>query len=151
MNSSEANHIEDPPTAPFCLVIEDCDHDYQMLERLCQQKEPELRLIRCTAAVEAMELLEISKPNQEPSTHLPQVIVLDLALPGGSDGRVILEAVRRNSTLRHIPIVVFTSSSNAADSAWCYQNGANAYQQKAAGLTSFERVIDLLAKYSKAA
>jgi CheY-like chemotaxis protein len=150
MNNSETSHIDLHPSNKFCLVVDHCDHDYHLLERLFRRREIGLEMKRCTGAVEALKLLNVADYHSAAlSKNLPVMIVLDLGSPGNEDGRSVLRTVRGHSVLSHIPVVVFTHSSNPADSAWCYQNGANAYQFKGPDPTSFERVIDLLAKFYK--
>lgn len=47
--------------------------------------------------------------NDEPSRppHQPQAILLDLGMPGG-DELVVLERLKRNHLLSHIPVIVVT-------------------------------------------
>jgi len=58
--------------------------------------------------------------------HLPALILLDLNLPkvGGLD---VLRAIRADSKLRAIPVIVFSSSSHERQVYRAYELGANAY------------------------
>lgn len=70
---------------------------------------------------------------------LPNLVLLDLSMPrkGGLD---VLREIKGDTDLRHIPVVILTSSDRPADIAAAYGLGANCYVQKSrgmAGLTEF--------------
>lgn len=62
--------------------------------------------------------------------------MLDLNLPG-TDGREVLAEAKGDSSLKAIPIVVLTTSSDERDVEQCYQLGANSYVQKPVDLAGF--------------
>ena len=57
------------------------------------------------------------------------MILLDLNLPG-TDGREVLQHIKNDSEIAHIPVVVLTTSNNEFDIEACYENGANSYVKK---------------------
>ena len=61
--------------------------------------------------------------------HKPQAILLDLGMPGG-DGLIILERLKSNRLLSHIPVIVITARDRqeAEEKTQCL--GAVAYLQK---------------------
>lgn len=59
----------------------------------------------------------------------PDLVLLDLHLPGTSGERVLKE-LNEQSELRSIPVLVFTSSDAAEDVARSYRLNANAYLEK---------------------
>jgi len=61
---------------------------------------------------------------------LPDVIVLDLMLPGMS-GEEILTALKKDSVLRSIPVIVFSNRSSNEDYRKLIDMGAEAYLVKA--------------------
>ena len=67
---------------------------------------------------------------------IPCLVLLDLNLPG-LDGRGVLVEMRRDETLRRIPVVVLTSSSAPDDAAGAYEAGANCFVTKPVGLTEY--------------
>lgn len=127
-----------------CLVVEDCDHDYQMLERLLRRSEVPLSVRRCAQGTEAMSFLNRSEASSEAR---PAVIILDLDLSGSHNGREILNVIRRHPQYKWTPVVVFSASTNPSDIAWCQQQGVSAYQVKNTDLMSFKCVADLVVKY----
>lgn len=62
-------------------------------------------------------------------TPLPGLILLDLNMPR-MDGREALEAIRGDEHLRHIPVVILTTSQHEEDIARTYGLGANSYITK---------------------
>lgn len=70
----------------------------------------------------------------------PDVILLDLNLPG-VDGREVLGEVKSDPGLKHIPVVVLTSSEAEKDVLTSYQLHANCYINKPAGLVEFYEVV----------
>lgn len=131
----------------FCLVVEDCDHDYQMLERLLRRSHAPVEVVRCAVGEEVISLLHQSESSTCSSAALPAVIVLDLGLSGQRDGREVLSAIRKHPQLKRTPLVVFSASTDPVDIAWCYRQGASAYQVKNTSLMSFRCVADLVVKY----
>ncbi len=48
----------------------------------------------------------------------------------GLDGRKVLATVKQDPTLKQIPIVILTTSSDERDVTECYKLGASTYIQK---------------------
>lgn len=69
----------------------------------------------------------------------PRLVMLDLGLPG-KDGKAVLEEVKTDPELRHIPVVVFTDSTDRGDVDDAYALGANAYVTKPLGYDGFTAV-----------
>jgi len=69
---------------------------------------------------------------------LPSLVLLDIKLPGRS-GLDVLAWMREQPTLRHIPVIVLTSSQQPGDISRAYDAGANAYHIKPVG---FEGLLE---------
>ncbi|HXV93211.1 MAG TPA: response regulator [Pseudonocardia sp.] len=66
----------------------------------------------------------------------PDLILLDLNLPR-RDGREVLQEVKDDPDLRHIPVIVLTTSQAEEDVLRSYQLHANAYVTKPVDFDSF--------------
>ncbi len=72
--------------------------------------------------------------------QLPDIVLLDLNLPL-KDGREVLAEIKCDERLRHIPVVVLTTSKAEEDIIRSYQLHANCYITKPVSLDRFMEVI----------
>jgi CheY-like chemotaxis protein len=70
----------------------------------------------------------------------PDLILLDLNLPRRS-GREVLEDVKKDEALKHIPVVVLTSSQAEEDIMRSYRLHANCFITKPVDLEQLNRVV----------
>jgi len=73
----------------------------------------------------------------------PAVILLDLKMPK-VDGREVLRQVRADPQLRHIPVVILTSSREESDLIASYQLGVNAFVVKPVDFQEFIAAVSKL-------
>ncbi|HEV8715543.1 MAG TPA: response regulator [Candidatus Binatia bacterium] len=74
------------------------------------------------------------------SARRPDLILLDLNLPK-VDGRAVLAAIKTDPLLKHIPVVIFTSSAAPRDILQAYALYANCYVIKPLDLDNFFQVV----------
>jgi two-component system response regulator len=74
---------------------------------------------------------------------LPDLVLLDLNLPKLS-GHEVLFKIKSSGRLKHIPVVVLTSSSAPSDVHRSYQRNADCFVTKAAGLEAYAREIKVV-------
>ena len=79
---------------------------------------------------------------EEPYTDAPRpdLVLLDLNLPR-RDGREVLQEVKADEDLRHIPVIVLTPSQAEEDVLRSYQLHANAYVTKPVDFDGFIEAI----------
>lgn len=121
------------------LLVEDSDEDYDVFKWILEELNLQLNVQRCIDADQAIEYL------QGVVKH-PSFILLDLNLPGTS-GRELLVWLKQTPQLKAIPVIVFTTSDQARDIEFCYENGANSYLFKQVDLDGFIGQVDLLMRY----
>ncbi|NER51185.1 MAG: response regulator [Symploca sp. SIO1A3] len=129
------------------LVVEDSDFDFETLIRSLNKLSYHSQIYRVEDGDEALDFLfhqgEYTDETQAPR---PALILLDLNLPG-TDGREVIAQLKQNSSLKQIPIIVFTTSSNPQDVEFCYQHGANSYVLKPIDTKSFADSVKGLLAY----
>jgi two-component system, response regulator len=78
--------------------------------------------------------------------EIPQVVLLDLNLPkiGGLD---VLRAIRADERMKHLPVVILTSSKEDRDLVGGYESGANSYIVKPVDFTQFAEAVGQLGLY----
>ena len=134
------------PNQPI-LLVEDSPEDYEATVRAFQRSGLKNPIFRCEDGDEALDFLhhrgQYADVEQAPR---PGVILLDLNLPG-TDGREVLTEIKRDESLRHIPVIVLTTSNDDRDVEACYRAGANSYIQKPVDMEGFLRAIERLKGY----
>ncbi len=113
------------------LVIEDSDEDFEALSRIINQVSIiSLSVHRCIDGDDALDFLHRQGDyHKAGNISYPDLIILDLNLPG-TDGREVLTTIKQSETLKTIPVVVLSTSSNPKDIEACYQSGCNSYMLK---------------------
>jgi len=86
----------------------------------------------------ALAYLRRGRPHE--NAEKPDLVLLDLNLPGRS-GREVLAELKRDPHLRAIPVVVFSTSQCPKDVLECYEAGANCYVNKPVDLEEFFSAI----------
>ncbi len=73
----------------------------------------------------------------------PDVILLDIQMPG-MDGLEVMQQVRKEQTLHHIPIVALTALAMLGDRDRCLAAGADEYLSKPVSLQQLVQLIETL-------
>lgn len=77
---------------------------------------------------------------RNPAERLPELVLLDLNMPGMS-GHDVLREIRQDPRLRRIAVVILTSSEDDRDVGQTYDNWANAYVVKPVGMDGFHAIV----------
>jgi CheY-like chemotaxis protein len=134
-------------TTVTILMADDDDDDCMLArEALAESRlANELYLVR--DGEELMDYLygrgKYSDPKLAPR---PGLILLDLNMPK-KDGREALGEIKSNPQLKHIPIVVLTTSKAEEDIYRSYELGANSYITKPVTFASLVEVMRTIGKY----
>jgi CheY-like chemotaxis protein len=73
--------------------------------------------------------------------QLPDIIFLDLNMPN-KNGEECLKEIRTNELLKNIPIIIYSTSSSAADIEATYKNGATLYIKKPSTYNDLKKVTE---------
>ncbi|QEL15576.1 response regulator [Limnoglobus roseus] len=117
------------------LLVEDSDADSEATVRALGRCVGSPAVYRCADGDSALTFLR-QLDRVDGLASRPAVILLDLNLPG-TDGREVLEQIKADDALKHIPVVILTTSAASADVAFCYRHGASGYIVKPVDLAKF--------------
>ncbi|WP_138511787.1 response regulator [Maricaulis alexandrii] len=129
------------------LMVDDDPDDRLLFKEACE----EVRLRNPLEFLENGEQLVDYLRRKGAYTHLegapyPGIILLDLNMPL-KDGREALEEIKNDADLRHIPIIVLTTSKDEDDILSSYGLGASSYIVKPISLDRLMRVVNSIGEY----
>lgn len=120
------------------LLVEDNPGDVRLTREAMNDARVKNNLRVVMDGVEALDFLR--RKGAHVAAPRPDVVLLDLNLPR-MDGREVLEEIKNDLTLRHIPVVILTTSQAERDILEAYRLQANAYITKPVDLEQFMTVI----------
>ena len=91
-------------------------------------------------------LAYLRRQGRHAGARRPQLILLDLNLPG-RDGREILEEIKNDRQLLHIPVVVLTTSGSDRDVQRAYESHANCFITKPLELPEDRHVVQSIVDF----
>jgi CheY-like chemotaxis protein len=129
------------------LMVDDDPDDRLLFKEACE----EVRLRNPIEFLENGEQLVDYLKRQGSYANLqgapyPGIILLDLNMPL-KDGREALEEIKNDAELRHIPIIVLTTSKDEDDILSSYGLGASSYIVKPISLDRLMRVVNSIGEY----
>lgn len=117
-------------TPTSLLLVEDNPDDVDLITHAFRKAQVPNPLEVVRDGESALEYLASRSSSEDQEQHpLPAVVLLDLKLPRKS-GFAVLEWIRANPLLRHLPVVVLSSSSQDEDIRRAYDLRANSYLVK---------------------
>lgn len=132
------------PEDDVVLLVEDNDGDVTLVRRAFEERDLEGTLHVVRSDGDAIDwLLERGEHADAPR---PDLVLLDLNLPGAS-GHDVLERVADDADVRHVPIVVLTSSQSEDDLQQTYQKCANACVRKPVDPTEFSDYVEATTEF----
>lgn len=126
------------------LLVEDNPADARLTVEAFQAARAGTRISHVDNGRAALEFLR--QAGAFPDALRPDLIVLDLNLPG-LDGRQVLAAIKSDEVLRHIPVVILTTSQAEHDVQQAYDLRANCYVRKPAQFDAFERAVRCIDRF----
>ena len=124
------------------LLVEDNPADVFLMETALEVSALPVEMAVARDGVEALEYLGTVGTGRP----YPDLMLLDLNMPR-MNGFEVLETLRGDPALRHLPVVVFTTSSAPEDVKRAYALQANSYVSKPATLDEFLNLMALLGAY----
>src|ERR1700722_2586357 len=115
------------------LIVEDSDAIRRMIEALVAG-----RGFKVEAVPSGAKGLELAFAN------VPDVVLLDLNLPGSYDGFDVCRRLRENPLTRSVPVIIITAMADPESKRRALEAGASAYYTKPFSPTALLKEIDSL-------
>jgi two-component system response regulator len=121
------------------LLVEDNDDDAELTIRAFREAQIPNPIDRERDGVDALDHLSAR-------SELPAVVLLDLRLPR-LDGIAVLKAIRADPRMKHLPVVLLTSSNHDRDRWNAYEHHANSFVQKPVDYDEFVDTARQIGRY----
>lgn len=109
------------------LLVEDDDLDAELASRAFERAKVKNPLVRVRDGPDALDYLFARGKYAARNAHdLPVFVLLDLNIPKIS-GLKVLEAIRGDERISHLPVIILTSSGEERDRLSAYKHYANSY------------------------
>jgi CheY-like chemotaxis protein len=116
----------------LCLVEDDPD-DYYFFAKVLREINENIQLTWFQTAEQLLAFLKTA-------SDLPGLIVLDMNMPK-MDGLACLETIKKQETLKHIPVIIFSTAGQLKTYKSAHEAGAHKYLLKPFGLDDFRKII----------
>jgi len=126
------------------LLVEDDPGDVELTRETLRDGKVHIELQVVNDGFEALQYLR--KQGDHRDALMPDLVILDLNLPR-KDGREVLREIREDPELKHLPVVVLTTSSADEDIVRSYGLGANCYATKPMGLGEFSKIVKAIQEF----
>lgn len=119
------------------LLVDDDPEDINLTLEILKMHKIKLNIKVAHDGIEAMDMLRNNFDN------LPDLILLDLNMPRKS-GHEVLDEIKNDKNLKHIPVIILTSSKALEDIDSSYLRGASCYVSKPVGIEEFKKVVEAI-------
>ena len=137
------------PTAqqpPVILLVEDNPDEADLTRMALRRQGHSAAVQHLSDGQQALDYLYRRGRFEGRTGDDPKVVLLDLNMPV-LDGFAVLQEVKTSATLRHLPVVVLTSSAEPSDLKRAYAAGSNAYVAKPTDFAAFLHSIRVLCDF----
>lgn len=120
------------------LFVEDNPRDVECFLIVCERSNISYRIHVAENGEKALNFL--FKKGEYKNEEDPHIVFLDLNLPK-MNGLQVLQKIKNDRKLLHIPVIVLTSSQSEKDILSTYNLHANSYLVKPVSLKDFEKIV----------
>lgn len=125
------------------LLIEDNEGDIVLIKEALKESHFKGRIMEIKDGNAAIHFF---KENVYTEALAITLVLLDINLPK-KNGHEVLKFIKSAPELKHIPVVIFTTSSANTDIEKAFQNAANAFVTKPSDTDEFLEVIAKIQNY----
>ncbi|KRA51152.1 two-component system response regulator [Pseudoxanthomonas sp. Root65] len=128
------------------LLAEDSLADAEMAIDALREANLANPIVHVEDGVEAMDYLLRRGAHAGREEGMPSVLLLDIKMPR-MDGLEVLKQIRSDEKLRHLPVVILSSSREESDLARSWDLGVNAYVVKPVDIDQFFQAVKTLGTF----
>lgn len=129
------------------LIADDDEEDRMLIKDALEESRLKNDIIFVENGEELMDYLHHKGKFKDKEKYpLPGLILLDLNMPK-KDGREALKEMKADPKLKHIPVVVLTTSKAEEDILKTYDLGVNSFITKPVTFNSLVETMKTLSKY----
>lgn len=129
------------------LLAEDNPADAELALRALKKNNLANNIVWVKDGEEALDFLHGRGQYANQSGHqLPKVVLLDIKMPKVS-GLEVLEEIRSTARLKHLPVVILSSSNQEKDLIESYNLGVNSYIVKPVEFDKFVEAVNQIGFY----
>ena len=122
------------------LLAEDNNNDVELILAALRDRQLAREVVVVNDGADALDYLYCQGVYTGRITGLPGVVFLDLKMPR-VDGLEVLRRIKSDPILRHVPVVMLTSSREDRDIVLSYDLGVNAFVVKPVDFRKFMETI----------
>ena len=128
------------------LLAEDSLADAEMAIDALREANLANPIVHVEDGVEALDYLLRRGAHADRPEGMPSVLLLDIKMPR-MDGLEVLKHIRGDEKLKHLPVVILSSSREESDLARSWDLGANAYVVKPVDIDQFFQAVKTLGTF----
>jgi two-component system response regulator len=128
------------------LLAEDSLADAEMAIDALREANLANPIVHVEDGVEALDYLLRRGAHAGREEGMPSVLLLDIKMPR-MDGLEVLKHIRNDDKLRHLPVVILSSSREESDLARSWDLGVNAYVVKPVDIDQFFQAVKTLGTF----
>lgn len=121
------------------LIADDDIDDVELFKETLNEINPSIQLYTAYDGQEALSILRSGE------FSLPDIIFLDLNMPR-MGGKECLKELKSDSQLRHIPVIMYTTSSQSKDIEETMMKGAVCFITKPANMKDLRNILSSIAE-----
>jgi DNA-binding response OmpR family regulator len=134
-------HMEESNSFLFNIFMADDDTDDQnFLKAAVHEYSPKIKVDCFNNGMALMEHL------QGDNNKLPDIIILDLNMPQ-KNGKDITKELKADSRLKHIPIIIYSTTKSYDDINAIYELGANTFLSKPQAFKDICKAMNVICSY----
>ncbi|QED36548.1 response regulator [Antarcticibacterium arcticum] len=126
------------------LLVEDNEGDIVLISEALKEGNFVEKVSVVKDGWEALNYL--AKKEKYSAETTPDLILLDINLPK-LNGHEVLKQIKADEFLRHIPVIILSTSSSQDDISSCYRNFANCFISKPVNAGDYLRLVSSIKEF----